>query len=142
MYVDYLSQMISLRDRISGELATDLGLPSARELVIRRRDTESKNITYEQILPRPIIVTVYPRTEGIAGIDNLLVAAGDYEVRGVSRVYPRSHLVGSRIDYAIDGEIVNGVLTKGILCELISITESTLTWDLILREKVGERNLY
>lgn len=139
MYSDYFTQMLQFRD-YTAPLAENLGLPTVRSLIIRRR--ENKNISYTSIQPLPVITIAYPQAQGLSGINSLEITTGDFEVKGVSRTYTRSQLVGSRIDYIIDGVLSNEQGTGGIICDLIAITENILTWDLSLRQKIGEQKLY
>lgn len=138
MYLDYIQHMLTLRDYIA-PLAGELGIPTTRSLIIRRR--ESRNTTYLKVEPLPIITTAHPRIEGFDGIGSVQVITGDFEVKGVSRKYTRSQLVGSRIDYVIDGILQDGVVNGGMICDLVTITENTLTWDLVLRQKIGEQKM-
>lgn len=138
MYPDYIQQMLALRD-YAAPLAVELCIPSARSLIIRRR--ESRNTNYLKVEPLPTITTAYPKIEGFDGIGSVQVITGDFEVKGVSRKYMRSQLVGSRIDYVIDGILQDGVVNGGMICDLVTITENTLTWDLVLRQKIGEQKM-
>lgn len=138
-YSNYWQDMLALRD-YAAPLAAKLAVPTTRSLIIRRR--EGKDTSYIEIQPQPNITTAYPKIEAIYGVGNLQVITGDFEVKGVSRKYTRSQLIGTRIDYIIDGLLQNNTVVGGMTCDLVTISENTLTWDLVLRQRIGEQKLY
>ena len=140
MYSDFFAQMLQMRD-YAAPLAEMLAVPNVRSLIIRNRQN-TRSPTYTEIVPCPVIVTAKPRLERMEGLQGLQIVTGDFEAQGVSRTYTRSQLDGSRIDFIIDGILENGVVKGGMTCDLVSISENTLTWNLTLREKVGEHQLF
>lgn len=129
--------MIEMRDRVATS-AENFGLPTSRSLIIRYK---SPVVTYLEILPRPNIKELAPKT-GSVGNQNIKGAIGDFEVKGISRKYPLSDIVGSHIDYIIDGELKRGKLIGGIECTYITHSENSLTIDLTLQKRTGEQSMY
>jgi hypothetical protein len=118
--------------------AENFGLPTSRTLIIRYK---REFVTYLQISPNPIIKELAPKASSI-GNQNMKVAVGDFEVKGVSRKYGLDEIIGSGIDYIIDGKLRNSRLIGGIECTYITHQENSLTIDLTLQVRVGEQSMY
>lgn len=129
--------MIELRDRVA-PAADNFGLPTSRSLIIRYK---SPNINYLEIFPKPNIKELAPKT-GSVGNQNIKGAIGDFEIKGISRKYELSAIVGSHIDYIIDGQLKNGKLVGGIECTYVTHTENSLTIDLTVQKRTGEQTMY
>lgn len=136
-YLTYLQQMINLRDMVAPE-AENFGLPTSRTLIIRYK---RESVTYLQISPNPIIKELAPKTSNI-GNQNMKVAVGDFEVKGISRKYALESIIGSGIDYIIDGKLKNGKLIGGVECAYVTHQENSLTIDLTLQKRMGEQSMY
>lgn len=131
--------MIALRDR-SAERATKFGLPTIRSLIIvTRLPGEDK---YLEIKPTPVITTLGTENQPIDGLNRVSGAVKTYEVKGISRRYTQEQLEHQVVDYIIDGKLKFGELISGTLCRLTKLTEQTLTWDMTLEERIGERDFY
>lgn len=145
MTSDFYQQMIALRDGIA-PLATALGHPQARSLVIRHRyipegDTFTIS-TYLEIKPFPIVTTVGPSTlSAFQGISDVQIEKDDFEVKGLSRAYSELAQLGrdgTGYSYFVDGVLNPGktAIASGIECDFVNITlSSALTWDLVLRRR-------
>lgn len=129
--------MISLRDMVAPE-AENFGLPTSRSLIIRYK---KQIVTYLEISPQPIIKELAPKTSNI-GNQNIKGVVGDFEVKGISRKYPLEDIIGSGVDYIIDGKLKNGKLIGGVECTYITHQENSLTIDLTLQKRVGEQSMY
>ena len=131
--------MIALRDR-SAERARKFGLPNVRSLtIVTRLPGEDR---YLEIKPTPIINELSIQNQAIDGLNRVSGAVRTYEVKGISRRYTQEQLEHQAVDYIIDGKFKFGELISGTLCRLTKLTEATLTWDMTLEERIGERNFY
>lgn len=137
----YLDQLILMRDRISS-FAGHLSIPTARSLVIRNKVKVDNLIITEflTINPVPIIDRVSPRIASAFNNSNsVTIKLDDLQVKGISRSYPREEILGTGISYFIDSEVINDNISGGFECDLISVEELPLTWNLILRRKPDDR---
>lgn len=133
--------MVKLRDRVA-KLATNFGIPNVRSLFIRTR-TQDGDTSYLEVIPIPIITEISNSQDRMNGISGLSGAAQFFDVKGVSRKYTLQQLEYEAVDYIIDGRLdTHGQLQGGIICQLVSITENSITWDLRLQQKLGEQSLY
>lgn len=132
----YLELMVGMRDEIAG-FARHLGIPTARSLTIRYK-TRVDGQTIDNCLrvdPSPVIRRIPPNI--IAAFNNsnqVTYKADDLLVEGISRKYPRERIVGTSLSYFIDAET-----DGGFECELVSIDELPLTWNLVLRRRTDDR---
>jgi len=138
-----MQQMVGLRDSVA-PLAGVWGIPTVRSLILRKRfasDTEGLVTEFVEITPRVHIDTVSPRLAN-AFQSSIQIEIDDFQVSGISRSYSRSDLVGTSIAYFVDGVLTDdgSAIASGIECDFIAITESSLTWDLILRRKADDRD--
>lgn len=131
----YVEQMIALRDRIA-PLAGAFGIPTARSLIIQRR--EKGKSEYLEIDPKPIIDRV-PPSLAQAFNTNQQIKIDDLQVSGITRRYPRECIVGTGISYFIDAQLLLDRIVGGFEAEFVSIEELPLTWNLILRRRPDER---
>lgn len=136
---NYTESMRQLRDFVA-PLAETFGIAYARSLVIQRRwreGGEKFSDTY-CISPTPIIGRKPPQ---IANADNTSISIKQdlLLVEGVSRKYPREHIIGTGINYWVDAQISSNGIIGGFECDLYSIDEHPLTWNLILRRITDER---
>lgn len=136
---NYSQQMTHLRDLIA-PIAADLGIPTARNLIIRLQAREEGKLQWQifKIEPTPIIERSRPR-DGVAFESGLRTKDDDFMVYGISRKYDRELIIGTGVSYFVDGEIIGGELVGGIECELSSVEELPLTWNLTLTRKPDER---
>lgn len=133
----FIEQMIALRDR-SASLAPSFGVPNLRSLIIVTRLPGEER--YLEIKPLPVINLLDTNNQEIEGLGNVTGVTRTYEVKGISRRYSREQLEHEAIDYVIDGKLKFGELIHGTLCRLIRLTEQTITWDMTLEERQGERD--
>lgn len=131
----YVEQMIFLRDRIA-PLASAFGIPTARSLIIQRR--EKSRSEYLEIEPKPIIDRV-PPSLAQAFNTNQQIKIDDLQVSGITRRYPREWIVGTGVSYFIDAQLLLDRIVGGFEAEFVSIEELPLTWSLILRRRPDER---
>lgn len=101
-----------------------------------RRVREESGTKEIEILPRPTIYDDRPEEGSIEGMSRIRPRSSLYRVPGVSRSYRKEDLEGNAIDYLIREEG-----QPDILCELVELNQSTLAWDLVLQEKIGEGGL-
>lgn len=138
-YPKLIELMIARRDR-AADRATKFGLPNIRSLIIvTRLPGEDK---YLEIKPTPTINELGTDSQAIDGLNRVSGAVKTYEVKGISRSYTKEQLEHQAVDYIIDGKLKFGEIISGTLCRLTKITEQTLTWEMTLEERIGERNFY
>ena len=133
--LSYLDRMIRVRDRAAKQVGK-FKLPSSKKLAIRSR--VSRGYEYLVIDPPPRIVHLTPQLEGVSRLQNVQLIAVDWQVQGVSRKYSEEQLFGAGFEYVIDPVFSFGEFQSGTICQLVGYTENTLTWELSLKEKVGE----
>lgn len=131
----YVQQMIALRDRVA-PLAGAFGIPTARSLIIQRR--ERGKTEYLEVDPKPIIDRVPPNLVQTSN-SNQQIKIDDLQVSGISRRYPREWIVGTGISYFVDAVLLLDRISGGFESEFVSIEELPLTWNLILRRRPDER---
>jgi hypothetical protein len=140
-----MQQMIELRDAIA-PLAGELGMATARSLVISRRELQSGGedepprlcINFVEVSPKPIIERVPPSlASSFNGVQQIKI--DDLQVFGISRKYPREWIVGTGISYFVDATLLYEQVRGGFECEFVSIEELPLSWNLILRRRADER---
>lgn len=137
----YLNQLVLMRDRIAG-FAGNLNIPTARNLIIRSKTKTGNSIatSYLEIDPIPIIDRVSPRiASAFNGSNSITIKLDDLQIKGISRSYSREQILGTSISYFVDSEVVNNSISGGFECDLISVDELPLTWNLILRRKTDDR---
>jgi hypothetical protein len=137
MWGEHLSDMIGLRDELAAEAE---GLDTIRSLIIRRRNRDDE--TFLEITPKPHITYTSPQEKGLEGATQIQAANQQFQVKGISKRYLYGDLVGQRLDYWIDGVVVDEQLTEGIQCSFVSIEEKSTTWDIVLESKIGEQQIY
>lgn len=135
----YTESMQQLRDSIA-PLAAEFGIATARSLIIQRRWRENNQPYHEiyEIEPLPIIGRRQPSINN-ADNTNISVKQDLLVVEGISRKYPREKIVGTGINYWVDGLITSSGVNGGFQCEFYDIEELPLTWNLILRRILDER---
>lgn len=131
----YVEQMIALRDRVA-PLAGAFGIPTARSLIIQRR--EKNRSEYLEISPKPIIDRVPPFLAQAFNTSQQ-IKIDDLQVSGITRRYPREWIVGTGISYFVDAGLLLDRIVGGFEAEFVSIEELPLTWNLILRRRPDER---
>lgn len=136
---NFLNQMASVRDR-TAPLAQHFGIPNIRSFAVRYRI--NGGFEYLKVTPDPLIDDDYPESQGMESINNTELLIARYDVRGISRRYPKPQLEGDRIDYIVDPVWRVGELTSGIVCKLVQLVENSTTWDMKLIQKIGEEALY
>ena len=134
----FLGEMTAMRDTLAIESE---GLPTVRSLIIRRRNRDDEE-TFLAIVPKPLIVYSSPQEKGLNGATQMQSANQQFQVKGISRKYLYEDLVGQRLDYWIDGIVVDGALVQGIECSFVSIEEHSLVWNLTIESKIGEQQVY
>lgn len=139
MSQSFIEQMIGLRDRVA-PLAKEFGNPNVSSLIIRKR--ENGVFRYLEIKPDPVIEEDFPNREEIQNLSSVEGLTRTYSVSGISRKYREDQLRGIGIDYLIGGRISLGEAVGGVVCNLVSLNEKTLTWDAVLIERIGEQNFY
>lgn len=137
MWEEHLADMTALRDELALEAE---GLHTVRSLVIRRRNRDDE--TFLTITPKPHITYTSPQTKGLDGVSQIQAANQQFQVKGISKRYSYEDLIGQRLDYWIDGVVVDEQLTQGIECSFVSIEEHSTTWDMVLESKIGEQQIY
>jgi hypothetical protein len=146
---DFYHQMNLLRDRIA-PLASQLGHPQARSLIVRRRyipeGEQYPTSEFLEIKPFPIITTVSPSTiSAFQGISDVQIEKDDFEVKGISHLYGEVAQLGrdgTGYSYFVDGVLNEGktAIVSGIECDFVNISlSSTLTWDMVLRRRPDGR---
>lgn len=135
---DFLNEMTALRDGLAAEAE---GLPTVRSLIVRRRNRDDEE-TFLEIEPKPLITYSSPQERGLEGASQIQTANQQFQVQGISKKYSYEDLVGQRLDYWIDGVVVDGELTEGIECSFVSIEEQSIVWNLTLESKIGEQQVY
>jgi hypothetical protein len=146
--ISLIAQMGHVRQQIAG-LAEEYGLPNVRSLIVRQRT----NIGYQYtaIKPNPVIITESsPQRNNLEDFNNIEVLQQPLMVKGISRRvdlstdwgYSYEDLVGSGIDYIVDGKLELGKVVGGIICNFESITEKTIHWDMKLIYNIGEQSIY
>ncbi|KYC42069.1 hypothetical protein WA1_18885 [Scytonema hofmannii PCC 7110] len=134
-------RMASLRDRVARR-ASELEIPTARSLIIQRRwlpaDSNEMAIAYLEIDPKPIIDRVSP-TLAAAFNTSQQIKIDDLLVSGISRRYPKEHIIGTGISYFVDSQLLFDRIAGGFEAEFVIINELPLTWNLILRRRPDER---
>ncbi len=140
---EFTGQMTVLRDSL---LEGITNLPNMRSLILRTRqyvDTSSEpQYSYTIITPAPIITLAYPRLEGLDGVRSLKLATGNFQVKGVSKAYTRDLLEAAGTEYFVGASLEKDGVVGGVICELDSLVEQTLTWEITLKRKIGEQLLY
>lgn len=131
--------MIGLRDRVAC-LAKDFGNPNVTSLIIRKRGNGS--VEYLEIKPDPIIEEDFPNREQIQDLRSVEGLIRTYTVSGISRKYREDQLRGAGIDYLVGGRMRLASPVGGVSCNLVSLSEKTLTWDAVLVERISENNFY
>lgn len=146
--INLIAQMAHLRQQIAG-LAEEYGLPNVRSLILRKRT--DKGYQYVQVKPNPVIITESsPQRSNLEDFNNIEVLQQPLTVKGISRRvdlatkwgYSYDDLVGSGIDYIVDGRLELGKVIGGIICNFESITERTIHWDMRLIYNIGEQSIY
>lgn len=135
---NYLNEMTALRDGLAVEAE---GLITVRSLIIRRCDRDDKE-TFLEITPKPLITYSSPQERGLEGASQIQTANQQFQVQGISKRYAYDDIVGQRLDYWIDGVVVDEQLIQGIECTFVSIEEQALVWNLTLESKIGEQQIY
>lgn len=137
----YLNQLVLMRDRIAG-FAGSLSIPTARNLIIRSKTKTGNSIatSYLKIDPTPIIDRVSPRiASAFNNSSSITIKLDDLQVKGISRSYSREQILGTGISYFVDSDLVESSINGGFECDLVSVDELPLTWNLILRRKTDDR---
>lgn len=141
---DFVNRMIELRD-LAAQRAMFFGIHSVRQLAIKIKQDPlvfgPNCFDYRWIEPAPVIVEVDRRDEVLDQLPVTTERVKMYEVKGISRTYSREDLEYRGIEYYIDAVVRDKELVEGLSCELVEITEQTLTWDLLLRERKGKPTL-
>lgn len=120
---DIFTQLIELRD-CAASIASALNVPTAKSVVVKGDSKEFR------ITPDPIVTEVSQTEEQFDSIPSMSGQAKTFSVKGVSKKYSVTQLDRHELEYLIDGEIK---------CELKEIKENSLTWDLILVQKIGKQ---
>ena len=117
----------------TAELATQLEVPSALVLIIRSVGEDGEFVERE-VRPRPISVEILQTQNAFDEAPNIRGQVKRWSVKGVSKRYTREELARQDYDYIIrqSGSI-------DVVCRLSEIKLQTLTWDLILEQKLGEQ---
>lgn len=136
----YIEQMIRLRDSVA-PFAASFGIPNSRSLIIRTRSLD-ESLRYLAIAPTPIITEIDFSQKNIEGFSGISGPEKTFEVKGVSRHYTRFQLEQEAVDFVVGGELRLGKLVGGIVCELKSLKENPITWDLTIVQKIAEQSLY
>lgn len=139
MTLSFINQMIGLRDRLA-PLADEFGHPNVRSLIIRKRT--STGVEYLEITPDPVIEEEFPSKEAVQELRSVEGITKTYSVSGISRKYTEEQLRGAGIDYLVGARLKLGSPVGGVVCNLVSLTPKTLTWDAVLIERISERNFY
>lgn len=139
MSQSFIEQMIGLRDRVA-PLAKEFGNPNVLSLIVRKR--ENGSFQYLEIKPDPVIQEDFPTREEIQKLSSVEGLTRSFSVSGISRKYREEQLRGIGIDYLIGGRLSLGSVVGGVVCNLVSLEEKTLTWDAVLVERISEQNFY
>lgn len=126
--MNYVAQMAFLRDRIAA-IAPIFGSPNIKEVFICQK--LNSGIVKQPIQPQPFVQEVKYDLESFPDISSLKGMSRVFEIKGVSKKYPRIEL-----------EQANEYEVKGIRCQLIEIKEESLSWLLRVEEKIGQRQFY
>jgi hypothetical protein len=147
MAVDLIGQLIAFRD-MAACMAGEFSIHTPRSLIIKRMvvpDGETVPvIEYQEINPKPVILTADPKTASAFNSPQNVISIeiDDLQVKGISRKYSEADLVGTGVEYFIDGQLdsTGAILTGGVRCDFIAITRTAaLTWDMLLRRKPDQR---
>lgn len=138
MSQSFVEQMIALRDRIS-PLAGGFGNPNVQSLVVRTRVGDGYE--YLEITPDPVIQDQFPSKEGIENLSSVEGITKSYSVKGISRRYLEEQLKGEGVDYLV-GADTTLYPPDGVVCNLVSLTENIVTWDMELVEKISSQGFY
>jgi hypothetical protein len=140
---NFLSQMTNLRDNLVVGVS---GLPNQRSLILRHRSyndlSQEPSYSHTIILPLPIITLSFPRLEALDGTRTLKLATGKLQVKGISKSYSRQLLERSGTEYFVDATLTPSGVEGGFQCDFDSITENTLTWEITLNQRIGDKYLY
>lgn len=137
---DFISQMVKLRDE-AASLAGEFGVPTIKGVILRKRSGSS--YTYEEVYPAPHVETMNPSMIASFGDKiSIKLELDDLKIT-ISRRYSRDDLIGTGVDYIIDGTLLGSDrVVGGYEAERVAgmdLTESTLHWTLYARRKPTSR---
>lgn len=136
-------QMAGLKDRALAAYCIDSsGIPFLRPIIIRTFLPETNTYSYVQISPTPYAKKdPKPEEPEVGGLGNVTGEQNRYTC-SISRQYTEDQLDNQFTDFIIDGDLValeGGDRFSGILCELDSIHDKVVSWELILLENISEQ---
>lgn len=135
----FFDRMLILRD-LAASKAVEYGISKIRKVFIRQKKA---NNVYEiiQVTPIPLIEEIKHDLENIGDLSNLKGMSRLLEVKGISKSYSRHILEAENTDYLVDS-IDNTPDAPQWQCNLLSLTDNGLTWQLQLQQDYGQQEIY
>lgn len=128
------SELGHIRDMIS-PIAREMGVPFCRSLVMVYRNPMADQ--YIQVQPNPITNQLTSKMAAVVSqISEVELDTNDFEIKGISRENHSYQQIRNADYFIVDGEVSSeGILTPGIICDFVSISEQALGWDLVLKRR-------
>ena len=123
---DFFNQMMQLRD----DFAAIASGSKIRNVYLYRKTNNGEET--QPILPKPFVEEVQFKLESVEDLSSLRGMTRIFEIKGVSKIYPRIQLEHESVDFGVDD----------MRCNLIDIKDAGLTWTLRIEQKLGEQQLY
>ena len=135
---NFFERMSIVRDA-AAKKAVEYGLPKVRNVYIRRSISVDYQIT--QIIPNPIIEETKYDLENMSSLSNLQGMARIFDIKGISKKYPRHELESENVDYLVDN-IDNTLNAPQLACTLLQLTDNGMTWSIQVKQDQGQQEVY